>query len=134
MGQGEHRERVVRPRGPGREVWFYVTSGGRLLKIPAVEERSKTRLNSKRSVAKHGPHSGHLTTGQIQWHTRDWRQKVRHVVEDECVIPGHPQNDEWCQVGHGANGQYQRPHAGMATLYQKIASALPARKGGGPTI
>ena len=34
------------------EKWFYVTSGGGRLKMPAVEERPKTRLKSKRFVGK----------------------------------------------------------------------------------
>ena len=52
MGQGEPRTRVVRPHLDLDEKWFYITSSGGRLKMPAGEERPKTRLKSKRFVGK----------------------------------------------------------------------------------
>ena len=146
------------------EKWFYVTSGDGRLKMPAGEERPKTRLRSKRFVAKIMVLTA-VTRPRVKFNgiLRSWRVAKPFIYKRAATFQGNayeagdsrPKDCEmdgkkvatmlkknvFPAIRKKMSGAklvtVQMDNAGghgMATLHKKIANALPARKGGGPTI
>jgi|TARA_B100000513_G_scaffold66694_1_gene26395 hypothetical protein len=146
------------------EKWFYVTSGDGRLKMPAGEERPKTRLRSKRFVAKIMVLTA-VTRPRVKFNgiLRSWRVAKPFIYKRAATFQGNayeagdsrPKDCEmdgkkvatmlkknvFPAIRKKMSGaklvtvqmDYAGGH-GMATQHKKIANALPARKGGGPTI
>ena len=146
------------------EKWFYVYSGSGRLKMPAGEERPKTRLKSKRFVGKIMVLTAVTRPrGNFNGILGSWRVATPFIYKRAATFQGNSyeagdSRSKDCEMDGKKFATMLRTNVfpairkkmsgaklvtvqmdnagghGMATLHKKISNALPARKGGGPTI